>query len=86
MSKLKVGDPLEPVDVGPKFSAAELDKVERMVEAATKAGAKVLTGGRRLTDGAVRARPLVRADGPDGDRQPHGDHAAGGLRPGDAGA
>jgi lactaldehyde dehydrogenase/glycolaldehyde dehydrogenase len=39
------------VDVGPKFSAAELTKVERMVEAATKAGAKVLTGGRRLTDG-----------------------------------
>jgi len=51
VSKLKVGNPLEPVDVGPKFSAAELTKVERMVEAATKAGAKVLIGGRRLTDG-----------------------------------
>ena len=51
VSKLKVGNPLEPVDVGPKFSAAELTKVERMVEAATKAGAKVLTGGRRLTEG-----------------------------------
>ncbi len=51
VSKLKVGNPLEPVDVGPKFSAAELTKVERMVEAAVKAGAKVLTGGRRITDG-----------------------------------
>jgi lactaldehyde dehydrogenase/glycolaldehyde dehydrogenase len=48
---LKVGDPLQQVDVGPKFSGAELDKVERMVQAATKAGAKVLTGGKRLTEG-----------------------------------
>ena len=32
---LKVGDPLQMVDVGPKFSGAELDKVERMVKAAT---------------------------------------------------
>jgi lactaldehyde dehydrogenase/glycolaldehyde dehydrogenase len=48
---LKVGDPLEAVDVGPKFSAAELAKVERMVEDAKAAGAEVLTGGHRLTDG-----------------------------------
>jgi lactaldehyde dehydrogenase/glycolaldehyde dehydrogenase len=48
---LKVGDPLQMVDVGPKFSASELDKVERMVQAATKVGAKVLTGGKRLTEG-----------------------------------
>src|SRR5689334_8499974 len=48
---LKVGDPLTMVDVGPKFSGPELDKVERMVQAATKAGAKVLTGGNRLTEG-----------------------------------
>jgi len=51
MSKLEVGDPLEPVDVGPKFSAAELAKVERMVEAATKAGAEILLGGQRLRKG-----------------------------------
>ena len=35
--------------------------------------------------GRVRARPLVRADGADRDRQPHGDHAGRGLRPGRAG-
>jgi lactaldehyde dehydrogenase/glycolaldehyde dehydrogenase len=52
VSKLKVGNPLEPVDVGPKFSAAELTKVERMVEDATNAGAKLLIGGKRLTEGA----------------------------------
>jgi len=48
---LKVGDPLTMVDVGPKFSGPELDKVERMVKAATSGGAKVLTGGNRLTEG-----------------------------------
>ena len=48
---LKVGDPLTMVDVGPKFSGQELDKVERMVKAATSAGAKVLTGGNRLSEG-----------------------------------
>lgn len=48
---LKVGDPLTMVDVGPKFSGPELDKVERMVKAAIAGGAKVLTGGNRLTEG-----------------------------------
>lgn len=49
---LKVGDPLEAVDVGPKFSAAELAKVEAMVDAAKAAGAEVLEGGHRLDGGA----------------------------------
>jgi lactaldehyde dehydrogenase/glycolaldehyde dehydrogenase len=49
---LKVGDPTTLVDVGPKFSGPELAKVEAMVEAAVGAGAEVLTGGKRLTDGA----------------------------------
>jgi lactaldehyde dehydrogenase/glycolaldehyde dehydrogenase len=49
---LKVGDPRQLVDVGPKFSRAELDKVETMMNRAVQAGATVLTGGRRLTDGA----------------------------------
>jgi len=52
VQQLKVGDPTTLVDVGPKFSGSELDKVEGMVEAARVAGAEVLTGGRRLTDGA----------------------------------
>ena len=85
VSKLKVGNPLEPVDVGPKFSAAELTKVERMVEAATKAGAKVLTGGRRLTDGEFARGYWYRAHGHHRARQPAGDHAARGLRPGHTG-
>ena len=51
VKQLKVGDPTTLVDVGPKFSGPELDKVERMVDAAKAAGAEVLTGGKRLTDG-----------------------------------
>lgn len=48
---LKIGNPLDLVDIGPKFSGPELDKVERMVKAATAAGAEILTGGNRLTEG-----------------------------------
>ncbi len=50
--ELKVGDPTTLVDVGPKFSRPELEKVERMVETARGEGAEVLTGGRRLSEGA----------------------------------
>jgi lactaldehyde dehydrogenase/glycolaldehyde dehydrogenase len=48
---LKIGNPLDLVDIGPKFSGPELDKVERMVKAAVAAGARILTGGNRLTEG-----------------------------------
>ncbi len=51
VKQLKVGDPTTLVDIGPKFSRPELDKVDRMVETAKAAGAEVLTGGRRLTEG-----------------------------------
>jgi len=51
VKQLKVGDPTTLVDIGPKFSRPELDKVDRMVETARAAGAEVLTGGRRLTEG-----------------------------------
>jgi lactaldehyde dehydrogenase/glycolaldehyde dehydrogenase len=51
VARLKIGNPLEPVDVGPKFSAAELDKVERLVAEARAAGAEVAIGAHRLKDG-----------------------------------
>ena len=47
VKRLMVGNPLELVDIGPKFSRTELEKVEAMVAGAIKAGAKVVTGGRR---------------------------------------
>ena len=47
VKRLRVGNPLELVDIGPKFSRAELEKVEAMVAGALKAGAKIVTGGKR---------------------------------------
>jgi len=47
VKRLKLGNPLELVDVGPKFSGAELEKVEALVAGAVKAGAKVAAGGKR---------------------------------------
>ncbi|MHC1480383.1 aldehyde dehydrogenase [Frateuria aurantia] len=49
IKRLKVGDPLAAdTDMGPKVSAAELDKVDRMVQKARQQGARVLLGGERL--------------------------------------
>ena len=49
---IKVGDPLEEgTYVGPKVNADELEKVARYVDQAKADGAKVLTGGNRLSDG-----------------------------------
>ncbi|MBH03715.1 MAG: aldehyde dehydrogenase [Xanthomonadales bacterium] len=53
VDELKVGDPLkhEDVDMGPKISSGELDKVHDMVQRAIEAGATLETGGKRLTGG-----------------------------------
>ena len=48
---LKVGDPLGAVDLGPKVSRLELEKVATMVDEALIGGAQVLTGGHKLSDG-----------------------------------
>ena len=53
VKQLSVGDPLQKdVKVGPKFNRKELEKVERYVEEARNNGARILTGGKRLSDGA----------------------------------
>jgi len=50
LEQLKVGDPTdEATQVGPKVSRAELENVERIVNAAVDAGANVVTGGGRLS-------------------------------------
>jgi lactaldehyde dehydrogenase / glycolaldehyde dehydrogenase len=52
IAALRVGDPTDPnTDIGPKVSAAELDKVHAMVERAAAQGARVELGGHRLTGG-----------------------------------
>lgn len=50
---LKVGDPFEEgTDIGPKMNSNELAKITGMVERASQAGAKVILGGKPLTEGA----------------------------------
>ena len=47
-AKLKLGDPLKKgVDIGPKVSRVEVDKLEAMVQRAVDAGCKVALGGGR---------------------------------------
>jgi acyl-CoA reductase-like NAD-dependent aldehyde dehydrogenase len=46
--KIRVGNPLDDVDMGPLAGAFQLQKVEAAVADAVQKGAQVLTGGRRL--------------------------------------
>ena len=46
--KVRVGNPLDDVDMGPLAGAFQLQKVETAVADAVQKGAQVLTGGRRL--------------------------------------
>ena len=63
VSALKVGDPLDPAtDVGPMIEEEEAARVDEWVQEAVRAGAKVLTGGRRL--GGAFYAPTVLADVP----------------------
>jgi lactaldehyde dehydrogenase/glycolaldehyde dehydrogenase len=48
---LRLADPMTNPDMGPKVNRPEVDKVEAIVNDAVAAGAEVLAGGRRLTQG-----------------------------------
>lgn len=49
--KLRVGDPFDTEnDIGPLVSEAQLHRVEGLVERAVTAGARIATGGQRLSD------------------------------------
>ncbi|MGH7720528.1 MAG: NAD-dependent succinate-semialdehyde dehydrogenase [Gemmatimonadaceae bacterium] len=65
MEKLRVGDPLdESTDVGPLATADILRDIETQVRASVAAGARVLTGGRRLDRPGNYYAPTVLADVP----------------------
>ena len=49
---LSIGDPLGAVDIGPKVSGIEVDKVADLVGRAVAGGANVLLEGGRLSEGA----------------------------------
>lgn len=57
---LKVGDPtLAETDVGPLIRPAEVNRVEEWVEEAVQAGAKLLAGGKRISDTCYECTVLL---------------------------
>ena len=78
---IRVGDPLDPAtQMGPLISADHLEKVLGYVARGEAEGAKLLTGGRRLTEGALARGNFI--DAGDLRRLPrrHDDRARGGVR------
>ena len=65
MRALRVGDPMDPVtEVGPLATPAIRDEVEAQVRRAVDAGARVLTGGRRIQGPGNYYEPTVLVDVP----------------------
>ncbi len=65
MEALKVGDPFdEATDVGPLSTADGLADLERDVQATVQAGARILTGGKRLPGPGYFYAPTVLIDIP----------------------
>jgi succinate-semialdehyde dehydrogenase/glutarate-semialdehyde dehydrogenase len=49
LERLKIGDPMrEDIDVGPLATAQGVETIQRQVDESLKAGARLLTGGKRL--------------------------------------
>jgi acyl-CoA reductase-like NAD-dependent aldehyde dehydrogenase len=62
-SELVVGDPLKPeTEVGPLIKPAEVDRVENWVNEAVELGAKLICGGKRISDTCYE--PTVLYDPP----------------------
>ncbi|QUI24823.1 aldehyde dehydrogenase [Vallitalea pronyensis] len=49
--KLRIGDPMTDVDMGPKVAESELDKMDRIIQKTVTEGAQIALGGGRLKDG-----------------------------------
>jgi succinate-semialdehyde dehydrogenase/glutarate-semialdehyde dehydrogenase len=66
MGALRVGDPANPAtEVGPLATAKLAEELQRQVDESVARGARVVTGGSRLTDrGAAFFAPTVLADVP----------------------
>ncbi|HVE79331.1 MAG TPA: NAD-dependent succinate-semialdehyde dehydrogenase, partial [Gemmatimonadaceae bacterium] len=65
MERLVVGDPMrDETEVGPLASVSLAEELERQVRESEARGARVLTGGRRLTRAGAFFAPTVLADVP----------------------
>ncbi|MFP5265088.1 MAG: NADP-dependent succinic semialdehyde dehydrogenase [Blastocatellia bacterium] len=67
MQSLRIGDPMdESTDIGPLATPDILTDLEAQVRKTEEAGARVLTGGKRLQGGGFYYAPTVLADIPEG--------------------
>ncbi|MCU1245481.1 MAG: gabD [Acidobacteria bacterium] len=67
MEALKVGDPMEEgTDIGPLATPQIVDDLEKQVQQSVAAGAKLLTGGKRLPGRGNYFAPTVLAEIPEG--------------------
>jgi succinate-semialdehyde dehydrogenase / glutarate-semialdehyde dehydrogenase len=65
MEAMQVGDPMKSdTEIGPLATRSVLDELDAQVKAATKAGAKVLTGGERMLGQGNYFEPTVMVDVP----------------------
>ncbi|HTS46859.1 MAG TPA: NAD-dependent succinate-semialdehyde dehydrogenase [Bryobacteraceae bacterium] len=65
MRALKVGDPMDPsTELGPLATEQILADLEDQVQRAVSAGARLLTGGRRVSGGSLTYEPTALADVP----------------------
>ncbi len=62
LAKLKIGGPDEQADMGPMTFAKQLETVQRHVEAAQQAGARVLAGGTRMARPGLFFPPTLLTD------------------------
>ena len=66
MAKLKVGDPMDPsTEIGPLAMPQLVNDLEKQVDESVAAGARLLTGGKRLGNRGYFYAPTVLADIPD---------------------
>ena len=66
MQELRVGDPMaDGTDVGPLATASIRDEVDEQVRVSVDAGARVLTGGRRMDGAGFFYPPTILADIPE---------------------
>jgi succinate-semialdehyde dehydrogenase/glutarate-semialdehyde dehydrogenase len=66
LRNLKIGDPLDPsTEIGPLATADVLSSLEEQVRKSVEAGAKVLTGGKRLERKGYYYSPTVLVDIPE---------------------